>query len=206
MQRFIYDDLKKIIQQIMNPKYYAEASKLLVYYGATDDPELIDILTDAVARQFRVMTIDDICTVLVNMAHTLTPNAQILFDMANQEFGQRMRTELDNIDPSMTWRPDHLLKTATVLLEHRQMKGEFKLQMIEHIEMYRTDFDYDVRADLAVLFATKMDDKYRDQFFDKFLDSYLKDMKYLDQDTLYKILWAFIKADRLKVNKDIYEW
>jgi hypothetical protein len=86
------------------------------------------------------------------------------------------------------------------------MKGEFKLQMIEHIETYRTEFDYDVRADLAVLFATKMDDKYRDQFFDKFLDSYLKDMKYLDQDTLYKILWAFIKADRLKVNKDIYEW
>ena len=119
MQRFIYDDLKKIIQQIMNPKYYAEASKLLVYYGATDDPELIDILTDAVARQFRVMTIDDICTVLVNMAHMLTPNAQILFDMANQEFGQRMRTEVENYDPLMTWRPEHLLKTATILLEHR---------------------------------------------------------------------------------------
>lgn len=34
----------------MSPKYYGEVSKLLVYYGATDDSELLDILTDAVAR------------------------------------------------------------------------------------------------------------------------------------------------------------
>ena len=74
-----------------------------------------------------------------------------------------MRTEMENImDPMMTWRSEHLLKTATLLLEHRQMKGEFKEQMIEHIEMYRTDFNYEVRADLAVLFATKMDERYRD--------------------------------------------
>lgn len=117
-----------------------------------------------------------------------------------------MRTELNNIDPKMTWRPECLLKTSTVLLDHKQMKGELKIQMLEHIEMYRHEFDYSVRSDLAVLFATKMDKNHRDQFFDKFLDSYLKDMKYLDEATLYKILWAFIKADRLKVKADVYEW
>lgn len=189
-----------------NVKYLAELSKFVVFFNATDDPELLDILTDAVARQFRFIPVDDILTILVNFAHTLSPNAQELFDVANQEFGQRMRTEVENLDPALVWRPEDLIKAMTVLLEHRQMKGELKEHVIENLQQYQSEYTYETRAELAILFATKMDERYRDMYFSKFLDKFVKDAPYLDEDTLYKILWAFIKANRLVVREDAYEW
>lgn len=80
---FLFDDLKKIVQQVLHPPLLGEVSKLVVYYDATDDPELLDILANAIVRNFRFMPIDDICNILVNFAHTLSPNTQDLFNMAN---------------------------------------------------------------------------------------------------------------------------
>lgn len=51
-----------------------------------------------------------------------------------------------------------------------------------------------------------MDERYRDMYFNKFLDKFIKDMEFLDEETLYKILWAFIKAERLVVREDAFEW
>ena len=61
----------------------AEITKFIVFFNATDDPELLDLVSDAIARQFRTLPVDDILTILVNFAHTLSPNAQDLFNMAN---------------------------------------------------------------------------------------------------------------------------
>ena len=59
---------------------------------------------------------------------------------------------------------------------------------------------------MAVLFAGKMDPRYRDMYFDKFLDKFIRDLPYLDENLLYKILWAFIKAERLVIKEDAFEW
>ena len=51
-----------------------------------------------------------------------------------------------------------------------------------------------------------MDGKYQDVFFAKFLDKFLRDIQYLKEETLYKILWSFIKANRLVIREDAFEW
>jgi len=51
-----------------------------------------------------------------------------------------------------------------------------------------------------------MDGKYQELFFDKFLDKFLRDLEHLNEETLYKILWSFIKAGRLVVREDAFEW
>ena len=51
-----------------------------------------------------------------------------------------------------------------------------------------------------------MDPKYQEMFFEKFMHKFLKDINFLKEETLYKILWSFIKAGRLTVKEDVYEW
>lgn len=38
------------------------------------------------------------------------------------------------------------------------------------------------------------------------MSKFSKEIQYLQEDTLYKILWSFIKAGRLIVKEDVYEW
>lgn len=61
-------------------------------------------------------------------------------------------------------------------------------------------------ADLAVIYATKMDDKYQEVFFDKYMTHFVQNIKFLKEETLYQMLWSFIKANRLVVREDQYEW
>jgi hypothetical protein len=49
-----------------------------------------------------------------------------------------------------------------------------------------------------------MDEKYKKMFFDRLIDKFIKDLPFLKEDTLYKILWSIIKAERLVVNNDAY--
>ena len=51
-----------------------------------------------------------------------------------------------------------------------------------------------------------MDPKYQNMFFEKFMNKFLKDISFLKEETLYKILWSFVKAGRLTVKDDVYEW
>lgn len=51
-----------------------------------------------------------------------------------------------------------------------------------------------------------MDTTYQTKFFEKFMNKFLKDIQFLKEETLYKILWSFIKAGRLTVKEDVYEW
>jgi hypothetical protein len=81
--KFLYEDLKVILQCVENPKYLVEFTKFVVFFGADDDPEIFDILLDAILRQLRYLNVDDILTTSVNFAHTLTPHAQDLFNSVN---------------------------------------------------------------------------------------------------------------------------
>ena len=51
-----------------------------------------------------------------------------------------------------------------------------------------------------------MDPKYRAEYFNNFLQKFQNDIEYLKEETLYKILWSFIKAERLVVREDAYDW
>ena len=56
------------------------------------------------------------------------------------------------------------------------------------------------------MFATEMDERYKDLYFDEFQDRFMNDMPYLEEETLYQLLWSFIKADRIAVNDNNYQW
>jgi hypothetical protein len=49
-----------------------------------------------------------------------------------------------------------------------------------------------------------MDDKYKRMFFDRMMDKFVKDLLFLKDESLYKILWSMIKAERLVVKNDAY--
>ena len=61
-------------------------------------------------------------------------------------------------------------------------------------------------SELAVIYATKMDQVYKGLFFEKTKDKFLKELKYLKEETLYKILWACVKAEQLSVSEKSLEW
>jgi hypothetical protein len=86
MFRFLYDDLKVILQHIGRAPTVVEFSKLIVFFEVNDDPEIFDLFSDIFHRLVRKLTVEEILTVLVNIAHTLSPTAQELFSAANQEF------------------------------------------------------------------------------------------------------------------------
>lgn len=93
-----------------------------------------------------------------------------------------------------------------VFLQHKQLHGELKAQVIEVLERDRRNYPYEVIAELAILYATEMDETYKEQFFSKFLNKFSVDVPFLKEETMYKILWSFIKAGRLTVQEDLYEW
>ena len=70
----------------------------------------------------------------------------------------------------------------------------------------RKEYTYDLMAEIAVIFATKMDVKYRKEYFNNFLTKFQNDIDILKEETLYKILWSFIKAERLVIREDAYDW
>lgn len=61
-------------------------------------------------------------------------------------------------------------------------------------------------SEIALIFAAKMDPTYRKLFFDKFMDRFVTDLRYLDDDTLYKMVWTFIRADRFQKDEDAMHW
>jgi hypothetical protein len=51
-----------------------------------------------------------------------------------------------------------------------------------------------------------MDPTYKGLFFEAFKEKFLKDLEFLDQHTFYKVLWAFVKSDAVKVNDSGNDW
>lgn len=51
-----------------------------------------------------------------------------------------------------------------------------------------------------------MDDVYKRLFFDKVTDKFLKELRYLKDDTLYKIVWSLIKSDIIQVSATSVKW
>lgn len=86
------------------------------------------------------------------------------------------------------------------------MSSEVKNMMAEYIHDNVNDLTYEVTAELAVIYATKMDEAFKNVFFKKMRQKFLKELRYLKEETLYKILWSLIKANELKVSDQSPEW
>ena len=103
-------------------------------------------------------------------------------------------------------QPEDLIKIANTLLDHSQMKANLKQQMIEYIEQEHMTFSYEILSELAVVYAMKMDDTYKKMFFSKLRMRFIKEIEYLSDETLYKILWAFFKAKAITIQTSNPEW
>ena len=51
-----------------------------------------------------------------------------------------------------------------------------------------------------------MDDTYKGMFFKKMQDKFMKEMRYLKDETLYKIVWAMIKSESVTIAANSVEW
>ena len=78
--------------------------------------------------------------------------------------------------------------------------------MLDHIESEMNNLTYEVLAELSVIYALKMDDAYKKMFFEKVRTKFVKELQYLKDETLYKILWSFFKAGQLTVDEGNLEW
>jgi N6-adenosine-specific RNA methylase IME4 len=64
-------------------------------------------------------------------------------------------------------------------------------------------FNYKILSELAVIYASKMDKHYQRIFFDKmFKEKFLKELRFLDSETFYKVLWSLVKAKAISVNEE----
>lgn len=78
--------------------------------------------------------------------------------------------------------------------------------MVDYIYDNLHDLSYEVTAELAVIYATRVDKTYRELFFSRVRNKFIKELKYLKEETLYKILWSLLKADQLKITDNSAEW
>ena len=85
------------------------------------------------------------------------------------------------------------------MLDQGQMKDNLKQQMIEHIEEENLQFTYEILSELAVVYALKMDETYKNMFFSKLRMRFIKEIEFLNDETLYKILWAFFKGKAITI-------
>ena len=67
-------------------------------------------------------------------------------------------------------------------------------------------FSYEVLAEITVIYATRLDGTYQDQYFDIFIPKFIKDVKILKEETLYKILWSLVKSKRLMIDREAFLW
>ena len=86
------------------------------------------------------------------------------------------------------------------------MTDDLKQSLINYFEANLSSFNYEILAELAVLHAAKQDPIYQKLFFNITRDKFLKELKYLKDETTYKILWALLKAGQLTVKNDDYAW
>jgi hypothetical protein len=141
-------------------------------------------------------------TILVNFSHSLSPEAKEIFEVANDDFVNRLDSNFNAHQREIYIQPEDFPKILNLLLDHKFLSHELKQAMIDYLQENLHYFNYTVLSDLAVVYASKMDSKYRDLFFKRyFKDKFLKELRHLDPETFYKVLWSLVKAEAVSVNE-----
>lgn len=90
-KKFIYDDLKLIIQSIKDTENIVNLVKFGVFFRlGGEDPEIFELLADQFKKNIQNYTTDQVLTILVNFSHSLSPETVDVFDMANDELVYRL--------------------------------------------------------------------------------------------------------------------
>lgn len=64
-----------VMQLVQSPQHLVDLVRLVTHFGAEDDPELLEILSDRVANRIRSFSVKEILEATVNYARTLSPVA-----------------------------------------------------------------------------------------------------------------------------------
>ena len=198
-QDFLYNDLKHIFQITANPVNMVEFVKFLLFFKVDKDPELYELICENICKKIQFFTVDEMLTTVVNLSHTLSPAVHEVFEVANLELVERLDNNYDPMSSQLLIQPEDLIKIANTFLDHGQMKDNLKQMMIEHIEEENLQFTYEILSELAVVYALKMDETYKNMFFSKLRMRFIKEIEFLNDETLYKILWAFFKGKAITI-------
>lgn len=119
--------------------------------------------------------------------------------MANQELRQRLRGEFESLDSRLFVTIEDLGLILNTLLDHKQLQDSTKEEVMNFLERKTNEMNYEQLSDMAVIFASKVDEKYQDLFFKNFLNKFASNLEFIGEEALYKILWSFVKAGRLEI-------
>lgn len=73
-KKFVYDDLKLIIQSIKDTENIVNLVKFAVFFRlGGEDPEIFELLADQFKKNIQMFTTDQVLTILVNFSHSLSP-------------------------------------------------------------------------------------------------------------------------------------
>ena len=80
------------------------------------------------------------------------------------------------------------------------MHETLKNGIIEYLGDNLPKFTFAVLSELAVIYASKMDETYKKMFFGKTKDKFMRELGHLKDETLYKIVWSLVKARTIIVS------
>ena len=163
----MYYDLKQLLQLILKMHHLVEFTKFLVFFRVDEDPELYELLSEAICKNIKRFTVDDLLTILANLTQSLSPSTQEVFKVVNEEFCIRLTHEHNPVTMDLVLQPEDLLKITTTMLEYGQMQDSLKNGMIDYIADRISSLTYEVTSELAVIYAMKMDQTYKGLFFVK---------------------------------------
>lgn len=83
-------------------------------------------MADAFKNNVGRFKTDEILTMLVNFSHTLSPESQSVFEVANEEFMARLDSNFNASDRELYIQMEDFPKFITTLNDHRQMSHELK--------------------------------------------------------------------------------
>ena len=144
-----------------------EFTKFLVFFQVDEDPELYELITEAICKKVQRFTVDDLLTILANLTQSLSPSTQEVFRVVNEEFCTRLSHDHNPVTIDLVLQPEDLMKITNTLLEYGQMHETLKNGMIDYISERVNTLTFEVTAELAVIYAMKMDETYKGLFFKK---------------------------------------
>ena len=181
-------------------------TKFMLYFKVDEDPELYELLSEAICKKIAHFTADQLLTMMVNYNQSLQPSAIELCRVINEEFCVRLHNEHNPIQMDVVLQPEDLIKVTTTMLEYQQMHETLKNGINEYIGDNLAKFTFEVTSELAVIYASKMDETYKKLFFEKTKDKMMRELRHLKDDTLYKIVWSLVKARVVIVSSKSSQW
>jgi predicted nucleic-acid-binding protein len=149
---------------------------------------------------------EEILTILVNFSYSLSPEASSIFEIANTELAYRLDTNFDPEHRDLYVKYEDFPKILNTLLDHKRLEMQLKDAIFDYIKDNVGQFSYPILSEIAVIYSMKMDKVYRDSFFFHFKDRFMKELEYLDSETMYKIIWSLIKSEAIIVNDSSSDW